>query len=156
MAVMLSTGLAAVQTAAMAAAFQYGCIEVYSGVQPSSADLPPNGTLLGRITADGGEWTAGSTTNGLRWLSADRYMIKDSNQSWVLTGVASGTAQWFRVLPNTLDSGAASLSSLRIDGAIGASGATGDVQFFLPDTAITASSSINITNWWHAVPPIGA
>lgn len=158
MAVIESTGFAAAKAAAFVAAFQYGCIEIYDGEQPASADLAPSGLLLARVTAGGGAWTPGSPTNGLRYLAAGRFAIQDNVQTWVLKGLASGTARSFRVLPNAADSGLASATALRVDGAIGITDdvGTGDAQLFLPSTAITAATSIVINNWWYAVPPLGA
>lgn len=156
MAVIASSGFAAAQVAAFIATFQYGCIEVYDGAQPASADAAPSGTLIARITADGGEWTAGSTTNGLRYVAAGRYVMKDAAQNWVLTGLATGTARSFRILPNAADPGTASTTSPRVDGIVGAVGAIGDVQMYIPTDAITDATSVNIPNWWYVVPPIGA
>lgn len=45
-------------------AMQRGCIDIYSGAMPITADAAPTGTLLGRITSNGGAFTpevAGST-----------------------------------------------------------------------------------------------
>ena len=45
-------------------AMQRGCIDIYSGAMPITADAAPTGTLLGRITSNGGAFkpeVAGST-----------------------------------------------------------------------------------------------
>jgi hypothetical protein len=158
MAVIESTGWAAMKVAAFAAAFQYGCIEVYDGEQAANADQPPPGLLLARITANGGAWVAGSNTNGLRFVAGGRYVLKDAAQTWVMKGIATGTARSFRVLPNVADAGLLSLDALRIDGAIGLTDdiGGGDVQLYLPSLDIIPATSQAINNWWYAVPPIGA
>lgn len=135
--------------------FANGCIELYSGVQPASADLPPVGTLLGRITKNGDAWVAGSPANGLNFVVADRFVIKTAD-TWVLKGLAGGVARSWRLLPNSADSGSASTTAFRIDGAVGTLDALGsDCQMFLPSVDITTSTSLVIENWWYGVPPFG-
>lgn len=134
---------------------QDGVIEVRSGTQPASADLGATGTLLGRITRDGGAWTAGLPDNGLRVYREGRAAIKEPSHVWTLTGIATGTAGWFRWLPNLADPGGVSTTAVRIDGAIAPLASEGDYQLFLPSVAITSSSEIDISDWWYALPPIG-
>lgn len=137
------------------AAFANGCIELYSGLPPISADHPMAGTLLARITKNGGSWTAGTPTNGLNFIVADRYVIKNTD-TWVLKGLAGGTAQSMRLLANTPDSGVLSDTAYRIDGAVGSLDDLGaDFQLFLPTATITVATSIVINNWWYGVPPFG-
>ena len=157
MSVTESTGWATARSAAVASAFNSGCIEIYVGVQPATPDLPAHGVLLGRITVNGGAWTPGMSANGLRFISAGRYAIKDPQQTWVLVGLGTGTARSFRLRANPPDTGGPSSTALRLDGAIGLvdDGGTVDAQMFLPSTAITPATSLEINNWWYAVPPIG-
>lgn len=135
--------------------FRDGCIELRSGPQPLNADAAPSGTLLARITRDGGAWTAGNPANGLRFQRAGRYVSKDPAHRWRLTGIASGTVGWMRLLPNAPDPGTLSFDAPRIDGTVGLVDTTGDVQFWLPTLAITPSTHIEITQFWYAVPPLG-
>ncbi|WP_454262114.1 hypothetical protein [Pseudoxanthomonas mexicana] len=154
MAVSTSTGYEALILGphAFDAIFFNGTIEVRSGVQPASADLAPTGTLLGRITADGGAWSPGNPANGLRFTRDGRYAMKNFAQRWVLQGLATGTAGWCRLLPNAADPGEDSLLHPRIDGAVGLSDAPGDVQLFLPSLAITPSTFIELPSWWFMQP----
>ncbi|MGH8073636.1 MAG: hypothetical protein ACREO4_06135 [Lysobacter sp.] len=157
MAVITSTGYCAaiLGPTSFDALFQDGVIEVYSGMQPASADVAPTGTLLARITRDGAAWTAGASAGGLRFIRDGRYVAKDAAQEWKLTGLAMGVAGWFRLLPNAADPGVASLTAPRIDGAVGVIGEPVDAQIYLPDTAITPETVITLNYWWYAMPPIG-
>lgn len=156
MAVNSSTGFAAMILGphAFDAIFQDGCIQVYSGPPPINADAPVQGSLIGRITSNGGAWTAGSPTNGLRWSRQGRTVSKSLAQRWVLVGLGSGTAGWFRILPNTPDSGALDLNAPRIDGVVAVSDAMVDAQLRLPSVDITPSTSIEIPSFIYALPPL--
>lgn len=157
MAVRISTGFAAaiLGPSAFDTIFQDGVIEVFSGPPPASADAATTGTLLARITKDGGAFTPGSPTNGLRFVRDGRFAARDFSHTWTLTGVGTGTAGWFRLKGNALDANLASLSLPRIDGAVGLVEQVGDFQLFLPTVTITPSTTIQITEWWYALPPIG-
>lgn len=157
MAVITSTGYCAaiLGPTSFDALFHDGVIDVYSGAQPASADLAPTGTLLARITRNGMTWTPGAPAGGLRFIRDGRYVAKDGGQDWRLTGLATGVAGWFRLLPNAADPGTASLSAPRIDGAVGVIGDPVDAQIYLPDTAITADTIITLNYWWYAMPPLG-
>lgn len=133
--------------------FNYGSIAVYSGAQPEHADLPPTGTLLGRITVGGGAWSPGSNTNGLRFHRSGIYAGNDVAQDWRLGGSANGTAGWFRLVANAADPGEASALHPRVDGAIGSLEGTGDFQMRLPTLSITPSTAITIPTWWFLLPP---
>lgn len=102
-----------------------GIINVYSGTQPSSPDDAVAGTLLITITVDGAAFVAGAFDNGLEFendpLSGE--LEKASGETWKGTGLAAGTAGWFRMIGNAADGGASSTVLPRIDGNIGISGA---------------------------------
>lgn len=155
MATYSSTALRALMLEQFIKALKYGCIEIYSGPQPDNADAAIAGTLLARVTKNGGAWTAGSSANGLTFVRDGIYAGKESADTWLLKGIATGTAGWFRLRANSADAGAQSTSLYRADGAIGLDGDTGDYQLWLPDTlAITASSSIAVTAFRYALPPL--
>lgn len=86
--------------------FSGGKINVYSGPQPASADMPPSGTLLATVTSQG----------GLQFITVGGYASKDPGQVWELQGQADGVAGWFRLLADPLDPGYASEDYARIDG----------------------------------------
>lgn len=134
--------------------FKYGCIEVRTGPQPATADDAATGTLIARITADGGAWTAGSPTNGLRFLQDGPRIVNDPVAPWVLKGEATGEAGWFRLVGNAPDDGQFSLTAPRIDGTIGLLSDTTDIQLFLPTVSITPATSIVVPYWWYGLPPL--
>lgn len=134
--------------------FRYGCIEVRTGPQPASADAPATGTLIARITRDGGAWVEGAPDNGLEFVRSGRYASKPGDHVWRLKGIATGVAGWFRLRGNAADAGGASLDLPRIDGLINTVDFAGDAQLFLTTLNLTASSDLAINNWWYARPPL--
>lgn len=134
--------------------FDYGSIEIRSGAQPATADAAATGTLLARVTKDGGLWVAGSHTNGLKFTLVQRYMIADASQVWRIAGIAAGTAGWFRLVANPYDDGLASLDAPRIDGAIALVGDPVNAQMYLHDLAITDATSRPFTGWTFSIPPL--
>ena len=134
--------------------FDGGCIEIRTGQQPATADLPATGTLIARVTRDGGVWAPGNPANGLIYDVDGRYAMKRFVHTWRLQGLAAGDAGWCRVVGVNGDSGGASLSEPRIDGAVGLIGAVTDVQMFLPVLSITPETVIDFNYWWLAPPPL--
>lgn len=132
--------------------FYNGAIEIRTGAQPATADDAATGALIGRITQQGGAWAPGNPANGLRFSRDGRYAVKNLLQEWVLKGLDTGVAGWFRLLPNTPDFGLASTTMPRIDGAIGLHEAVGDFQIFLPTLQITPATAIKIPSWWYMKP----
>jgi len=103
--------------------FQDGIIYIYSGVQPASADDPVQGTLLGKVTQDAGDFTFGSATNGLEFGAPSGGAIdKASAENWKFLGETDGTAGWFRLMGNDLDDLQSSTTLPRMDGSIGTYG----------------------------------
>lgn len=157
MAVRTSTGFCAaiLGPASFDSIFRDGVIEIYSGPQPDSADLPPTGDLLGRITNNGMTWAAGQPAGGLRFIRDGRYAAKDPGQAWQVVASSNGVAGWFRLLPNAADAGFVSLTAPRIDGAIGIIDSPMDAQIYLPTTDLATGNVINLNYWWYAMPPLG-
>ena len=97
-----------------------GHIQVYSGTQPDTADMPPTGTLLAFITQDGlpialpGE----SDDSGLMMQLGTNAGELTNAGSWVLVGKASGEPGWWRFVGEPVDTGAAATTECRIDGAV--------------------------------------
>lgn len=157
MAVLLSTGYCAAifGPQAFENIFLDGCIEIYSGAQPANADMAPTGTLLGRITRDGLPWTPGSPQGGLQFIRSGRYVLKPSSHTWVLSGLAAGTAGWCRLRTNNGDLNNLDLNTPRIDGAVGLEGADA-TQLYLQSVTMSPGLHMTINHWWLAEPPIGA
>jgi len=154
MAVRTSTGYEALIMGpnAFDTIFHNGCIEIRSGPQPVSADAAATGTLLARVTANGGAWTQGNAANGLRFARDGRFAMKLATQRWVIKGIASGVAGWFRLRRNGIDAGGESLILPRIDGAIALPDSPGEAQLFIPTLAMTPSTTIELPSWWFAKP----
>lgn len=133
--------------------FNGGCIEVRSGTQPDHADMAPTGTLLARITLNGATWTEGSSVNGLTFNRTGHRVTNPLAPPWVLDGIATGTARWFRVRGIT-DAGLLSTTLPRIDGSIGLPEEDGDYQMRLPILTLSASTATPITSWWFVFPPL--
>ena len=100
----------------LAGVFKDGFIYIYSGSQPASADSAATGTLLAKVSKDAGSFTHGVSTNGLQFgVPSGGVISKSGSQNWQYTGIASGTAGWFRFVGNAAD---VDSSSIRMDGSI--------------------------------------
>jgi hypothetical protein len=123
MAIRLSAGLQAslLSEFGLRSMLNYGVIEVYSGEQPSTASMAPNGTLLARVTEDGLDFTAGETTGGLRvqYSAESGGLVKLG--TWRLRGVTDGAPGWWRWKWNAADDDSLSFFLPRLDGSVGES-----------------------------------
>ncbi len=146
----LSTGLrnAIAGTQGFAGALSTGIIEIYSGAQPATADSAVTGTLLGVVTLAGGAFTPGSATNGLTFAAAAAGAVTKSTDLWQFTGLANGTAGYFRFKGNATDAGGVSATLPRMDGSIATSG--GDMN--LGNIAITTGSPNTADAFSFTVP----
>lgn len=145
MTIRLSTGLrnALIGTGGgLASVFANGIIEIYSGAQPANADAAPTGTLLGTVTKDAGAFTPGVATNGLTWAAAANGAVTKSTDNWQFTGVAAGTAGWFRLKGNAVDAGGVSTTAPRLDGSIANSG--GDMNLSNTSIAIGSPNTVDV------------
>ena len=118
MSLRLSTGLrqALLGSSDLKDVFTAFFIDIYSGLQPSSADAAPTGTKLCTFFNDG-------VATGLNFDPPVAGVIsKKSTETWSGTAVATGTAGWFRVRL-AADTGALSTTDKRLDGACSTSGA---------------------------------
>ena len=124
MALRFSTALrnASIGTVGTAGALSTGVIEIYTGAQPATANDPVTGTLLGTVTLNGAAFTPGSATNGLTFAAAANGAVSKSATAWQFTGLANGTAGWFRFKGNASDAGGTSTTAIRLDGSIATSG----------------------------------
>lgn len=101
-----------------------GTVQIRSGSRPASANSSATGTLLATVTLQDPAY--GSPTNGIAAL----------NDPAAVTGVADGTASWFRVLDST--------GGTCWDGSVTATGGGGDMT--LATTTIGTGLTIDITS----------
>ena len=116
-----------------------GIIEIYSGPQPTTADLGETGSLLLRGTISSGAFVAGVATNGLNIATAtDGVSEKEVAEVWSGVGLADGTAGWFRFHSNAYVTGASSVA-IRMDGLCGIT--SGELQM----SSLTVATGATIT-----------
>jgi prepilin-type processing-associated H-X9-DG protein len=102
--------------------FAGGCIEIYSGSIPATADAAITGSLVCRITLASGAWTAGSPVNGLFFGAASAGAISKASGTWSGVGLISPSATMthFRLKGNVSDAnGADTTTYYRIQGTVG-------------------------------------
>lgn len=102
-----------------------GTIQIRTGAQPASANDAATGTLLATITLADPAWSA--SVAGVSTLDATPVLAT--------TGVAAGTAGWFRMLDNSGDT--------ILDGAVTATGGGGELE--LNTTTISIGVAVEIT-----------
>ena len=151
MTVKLSTGLrnAMCGSAGFSSAFTNGVIEVRTGSQPSSADGPAGGTLLGTVTLNSLPFVPGEPGNGLTFAAATAGAVSKSGV-WSFNGIAAGTAGWFRMKGNAADDGAGSQTLARLDGSISTSGA----DLNLSNTSIAIGAPNTIDSFVFTIPAL--
>ena len=123
--------------------FDYSIMHIYSGSAPSTADAAETGTLLLKITKDAGAHTAGTTTNGIRFeaaasISAGIISLL-SSETYQGTGLADGTAGYFRLYDNLAVTGA-STTCVRCQGSVGTSGS----DCILSSTSIVTGATTTV------------
>ena len=146
MTIRLSTGLRdnLAGTTGFAATFANGVIEIYTGAQPATADAAVTGTLLGTVTLNSGAFTPGVATNGLTFAAASGGAVSKSGV-WSFSGIAAGTAGWFRLKGNAVDAGGVSTVLPRMDGSIAVSGA--DMNLSNIAIAVSSPNTIDAFTW---------
>jgi hypothetical protein len=121
--------------------FYKGFLKIYSGSQPSTADLAPSGNLLVTIYSDG-------AATGLSFDdAASGTLSKKSTETWTgtVTGTGTQNAGWFRLIAPG-DSGAGSSEDERLDGAVATSGAELNMSSVsMTNGSIQAISTFQIT-----------
>lgn len=120
---------------------------------PAGTGTAWNGSVLATtvttLTATSGGNLAGgvAAVNGLSFLDAASGVVAKSADTWQFTGLADGTAGWFRLVGNGADAGGTSTTLPRLDGSIGA---TGDMV--LASTAIVTSAPNTIDAFSYTIP----
>ncbi|MBT9153392.1 MAG: hypothetical protein DDT39_00049 [Firmicutes bacterium] len=139
----VSTFMAIHMLAPVPLLLQHGCIDVYGGDKPLSANESPPGALLGRITRNGGEWLESATANGLVWDDLGGVIAKPAAHVWIFRGWTVGTASWFRIRGAASDLGAFSLAHPRLDGTIQVDSYQGPegFDFYMPTLQVTPTTN---------------
>lgn len=125
--------------------FRNCVMRIFSGAQPATAEDTESGALLVEIT-NGTPFVSGSPQNGLNFgeQAANATLGKAPGESWAGVAGATGTAGYFRVYPNDVDShtgaDAGAETKIRFDGAIATSGA----QLNMSNTSITSGGTTTI------------
>ena len=124
-------------TGSLKSALDGGFLELYSGVEPVSADaaIPGGSTLLLRVFSDGS-----SAGLNLSATAVDGFVEKASAQTWSGTVIESGVATWFRLVGPT-DTGALSTTSPRLQGSVARAG--GDLNISNTDLVASAPQAVN-------------
>lgn len=107
-----------------------GFIRVYTGSQPAGPDTLPTGTLLAEFTLANPAF--GAAVNGVATLDATPVLTA--------TGLADGTAGWFRMLTAAEEAGD---GQGILDGSVTTTGGGGQLQ--LNTTTISTGVDVNIT-----------
>jgi hypothetical protein len=109
-----------------------GYIEIRSGTRPANPDTAETGTLLATITCEDPAFGAANTTTGAATISHPA----------PVTGVADGTASWFRAYDSD--------DAPKFDGSVTATGGGGDLT--LATVSITTGLSVDVTGGTITVP----
>lgn len=124
---------------------RYGHVRIYTGPQPPSADNPPSGTYIARVSRDGVVPVAGQLTGGLMLQQGDIAGSLEKLDNWTLVGTANGIAGWWRFVWNLPDAHTESQEYPRIDGVVGES-------LLLDTVAITPSTNITVNDFFLLLP----
>jgi hypothetical protein len=151
MTIRASTGIrdAMMGTVGHNGALANGVLDIYSGAQPASADAAITGTLLARITLDGGAFTPGSPTNGLNWDTPSNGSVsKPGADTWSGVGLAAGTAGWARFKGNAADNDGTSTTLPRVDFSVGKT--SGDIR--IPNINIAIGDPVIVNDATMTLP----
>lgn len=141
MSVKLSTpARTAILESGIKTVFDYSVIEIRSGSPAATADMPLTGTVLAYATTNGGAFTPGATTNGLRLDTAVSGAISKVG-NWIIVPVAAGVAGHFVWKTNAADDNSANNGKARITGTVGTSGA--DMQVANVNIALGSNGTID-------------
>jgi hypothetical protein len=102
-----------------------GTIQIRTGAQPATGNDAASGTLLATVTLADPAWSG----------PVVGVMTLDTTPVLSTTGVAAGTAGWFRMLDNSGDS--------ILDGSVTGTGGGGDLE--LNTTTISIGLTVDIT-----------
>ena len=143
MAIRFSTGLkdAILGTSGMKGSLDTGAIYIYTGAQPTTADTGSSGTLLGTVTVSAGALPGAEISFD---APSSGVLSKAAAEAWQFTGVADGTAGWFRYVgdPTNDDGTTTSTTYARMDGSIARTG--GDMNLSNTSITIGAPNTVDV------------
>lgn len=121
-----------VLAAALAALYDGGTLDIYSGSQPATPDTAPSGTLLASIPLPTPAF--GSPTTG----------VVPKAGTWTTNAVAGAptNAGWFRLADSSDDN--------PVDGAVGATGSGAELE--LDNISITAGQTVTVSTFTITQP----
>lgn len=126
-----------------------GCLWIYSGSQPATADAAATGTALLKITVSSGAFVHGTATNGLDFDAPVAGVLnKAAAEVWSGAGLADGTAGWFRFVGNPTDDLGVTTTLPRIDGRVSTSGA----EMTLSTLSIVTGATVTIDSFAMNLP----
>jgi hypothetical protein len=146
--ILLSTGLrqAMLDNIGFRSAFANGCLFLYTGAQPASADSAKSGTLAVKITLAGGIFNFDDPTNGLNFDSPINGVInKAAAEIWSGLGLVNDTIGWYRMCGNQNDDFGPSTYLCRMDGSVGVGGA--DLNLGTVGCKVNAPCTIDTFQW---------
>lgn len=128
------------EIAASTYSLKNGCLWIYNGSQPATADAAAIGTPLLKITVSSGAFVHGSASNGIDFdAPAAGVLSKAAAEVWSGLGISDGTMGWFRFVGNPTDDLGVSTTLPRIDGRISTSGAELNVSNLTVTTGATTT-----------------
>lgn len=115
-------------------------LQIWTGAQPANCATAASGTKLAEFTLDS-DWAA-AAASGSKAMQKGAVALSTSN-AYTTTGLASGTAGYYRIVDST---GA----TCHEQGSITATGGGGDLT--LDNTSIASAQTVNITGFTKTAP----
>lgn len=144
----LSTALRAAMATeyGLMAMMQYGCIKVFDGDPPLTADMAEQGQLLATITQDGVPFQWGTMQGALNMEPGPTNGACQKLGAWKVTVTTSGQAGWWRFVWNGYDGGEANEWVPRVDGRIGEG-------LILPDSTLISGDVLDVESFFFIIQP---
>jgi hypothetical protein len=134
-----------------ASLFNGGAIDFYTGERPETADDPPTGSLIARVTQGGAAYDYGSPTHGLTFaVTNEGWITPGPGADWYLAGLASGILGWARLF-GLSELPTFSQTLPRVDFDVNPTDGTSGL--YLPDPSVTGATLKPITSFSYHIPP---
>lgn len=127
--------------------FNGGRIVLYTGNKPATPDMPVDGVAVGEVSLNGTPWAPGGASGGLLFQRTGVWISKPPAATWLLRGIDTGAATWFRLYAAAADAGGLSYAHARIDGQMG-------VDFMLPSYTLLPDTAVQIQQFLLTLPPV--